>query len=460
MFSAGALLYLAHTGLNSKVTSISSVSGGSLTNGMLALHVDFDKSDPQAFLQSLAPLIARCERGGTVQWTKESKRSLALLALELLALSRATAALIMRPTWKRLALAAIGATAFCVSFARTGVMAERVFERLLFHSPAGKPVRLASLERTVTHVFCTTNLTTASQVFFAPTFAHGSELGHISSPRLTLAQAVQFSANYPTFAVRRISARTVGFNQPRLDRMLLADGGIFNNMGDEWARLYVDRVRKNPHRRDMGPVPDRLMVVNGSSSMTYRGRYRPRPRSGTRTAHRPKKRLLRLPYVLSSLPQIMRVLFDQSTAARRRYLIELFDLGRMNTLHNNPRAGANVRPWPRHGTLVHLNTPPTWPADHNTPPPGVDAKHFAEVAAQLRELPDFEELKRIVFSNEVLPTTLAALPPGSASDLMWHGYMLAMVNFRVFFGGEWRPLRRNYFVQAVEECVDQVRPSD
>jgi hypothetical protein len=64
-FGLGALLYLAHSGLNQKVKSIVSVSGGSITNGFVATECDFgSETNPENFRRIAARLAQIISGGG------------------------------------------------------------------------------------------------------------------------------------------------------------------------------------------------------------------------------------------------------------------------------------------------------------------------------------------------------------------------------------------------------------
>jgi NTE family protein len=56
-FSLGALLYLVHSGLHRNVRLISSVSGGSIVNMVVAMAGDFSKSEPAAFGRLVAESV-------------------------------------------------------------------------------------------------------------------------------------------------------------------------------------------------------------------------------------------------------------------------------------------------------------------------------------------------------------------------------------------------------------------
>lgn len=67
LFALGALMYLADSGEDKKVTSISSVSGGSMTNGMIAQELDFKETDGPTFQKAMSPLAQRMAAKGTFQ---------------------------------------------------------------------------------------------------------------------------------------------------------------------------------------------------------------------------------------------------------------------------------------------------------------------------------------------------------------------------------------------------------
>src|SRR5262245_57265616 len=65
-FGLGVLLYLADAQKNREVTSIASVSGGSLTNGFVAQCGLYNQQDAETFRAAMASLILRIARFGTL----------------------------------------------------------------------------------------------------------------------------------------------------------------------------------------------------------------------------------------------------------------------------------------------------------------------------------------------------------------------------------------------------------
>ena len=68
VFSLGALLYMVDARVSPNVTTISSVSGGSLLNGYLALQrTSFDRWSQDGF-EGPAAAFARCIAGNRRRW--------------------------------------------------------------------------------------------------------------------------------------------------------------------------------------------------------------------------------------------------------------------------------------------------------------------------------------------------------------------------------------------------------
>src|SRR5215217_6891391 len=80
LFTLGALMYLVDAKANGSVTSIASVSGGSLTNGLVGQAVDFRQTDGDQFRQRVAgPLATQIALKGTLFAPLLSKIYLAVL---------------------------------------------------------------------------------------------------------------------------------------------------------------------------------------------------------------------------------------------------------------------------------------------------------------------------------------------------------------------------------------------
>src|SRR5688572_30296323 len=68
MWGLGPLLYLADTGKNTEVGAISSVSGGSITNGVLAQEVDYATATPAQLDTAVTPMTKNVAFTGLFFW--------------------------------------------------------------------------------------------------------------------------------------------------------------------------------------------------------------------------------------------------------------------------------------------------------------------------------------------------------------------------------------------------------
>src|ERR671935_3345611 len=66
LFCAGALMYLSDAGKGREITSIASVSGGSLANGVVAQSVEVATAAPTEFDEGIRPLVRCIAQQGTV----------------------------------------------------------------------------------------------------------------------------------------------------------------------------------------------------------------------------------------------------------------------------------------------------------------------------------------------------------------------------------------------------------
>src|SRR4030095_2560754 len=67
LFVLGALMYLVDAKCNAQVTSIASVSGGSLTNGFVGQAVNFRDTNDKEFRERVAsPLATQIAKSGTL----------------------------------------------------------------------------------------------------------------------------------------------------------------------------------------------------------------------------------------------------------------------------------------------------------------------------------------------------------------------------------------------------------
>jgi hypothetical protein len=420
MFGLGALMYCADAGLNRDVTSIASVSGGSIANGYVGAHVDYSTSDGDEFEKAVQPLIRRCALQGTVQWAPET----ILLLMGLLSSIALASVAFYLPVDNRLQVVSliVGIVLAVGLIELRSWVADRVLRRLLFRR-GETDLRLADLNANVIHVLCATEVQSKLHAYFARAFVYSFEYGiSAGGGQLRLSTAVQASACLPgAFPPRTLSARKLGFNPKRHPWLWLVDGGVYDNMGDQWAQGFGSRVASlQQAAAPLGSAPENVLVVNASA----RGRW---------SAASP---LMRLPLIgeLVTLLKEKTILYQVGTTTRRSSMIDQFDTVRY--LRQQPQTPerdkllAEVGPG---GTLVHIGTPPNWTAHAKNLPPD-QAVACAAVAARVAAFGNEAWVRGMAKHSSGVRTTLAKLGRDDSVALLWHGYVLAMSNLHVFFG--------------------------
>jgi predicted acylesterase/phospholipase RssA len=470
VFALGALLYLHEAKLGSRVTSIASVSGGSLANAVVGTRVDFQNPDDDvegvvgAVSKRISALPWALKRRGRFGWL------VAALALAvavgwwwlpaslpvrigalivglvvvawlahhgvtgggtlfgwlgtwayLLALVLLVEAVVVVVTqlfdWSLAGkLGAIAGSVLIVSWlaSKRGLVAGWAFARTLFDD--GWSTRLEALEQKLDHVICATDLHAGHNVYFSPKFVYGYGFGFGEPGGLRLHVATQASAAFPgAFPVRSVEQSRFKFEDPderysRLSSLKLVDGGVYDNMGDQWAQGLEDRAR--PYPEDTFKPANQLVVVSASAGLGFTS-------------------LKRLGWpVVGELLTLMRdkgVLYDNGNSVRRRELVARFDLAERD---NDGLAGA----------LVHIvqsphDVPNAFQEEHNASRWPDRAERGKAALAALDGGP-FDEAawEQIAKDNAAVATTLVAFDKKVTAQLLHHAYVLTMVNLHVILG--------------------------
>lgn len=208
LFHVGALRRLAETGLLGEVKRISSVSGGSITAGVLALAwAELDRSGfaLDAFERRVeVPLKGLADRTIDVR----------SVILGLLTPARSAADFVARAY-------------------------RPLFGNSTLQDLPTEPPRF---------VFCTTNLQSTALWRFSRAYARDYRVGKIAEPRLDLATVVAASSAFPPFlSPIRLKLNEKDFTPqpndelrraPYTTRPVLSDGGVYDNLGLEpvWKR--------------------------------------------------------------------------------------------------------------------------------------------------------------------------------------------------------------------------------
>jgi predicted acylesterase/phospholipase RssA len=423
VWGAGVALYLADSGRSRDVGAISSVSGGSITNGVIAAEMDFARANPDQVRRWLRPLIRHVAHTGLFFW---GPRTNGYVIAVIAALGLGAAALL---TGLVLALAGgIGLVSGIVLlaglvvlagglrlFARRSAVVDGALARTHF-SRSGRPIRLADVRRSLDHVFCATELQAGDHLYLAPTFLYSYRFGVGVPADLPLSTAVQASACLPgAFGPRRLPTAGHDFRRdpavtmpadPPAD-MVLTDGGVYDNMAEQWAAGLDRRLRANPTLPVAAPVLDALIVANASAGLAWQ-------------ALRPSR--LVLGGELAALKRVQSVQYDVSTSHRRQQLVQRWDAA--------ARAGMGLQ-----GALVHIAQSPyevadvfaaadaAWPAR---------AERARKVIALLGDT-DAGRAEWVAHArrSRLVPTVLRRLGPDTTAHLLWHAYVLAACNLHI-----------------------------
>jgi hypothetical protein len=380
-----------------------------MTNGSVAQTTDLRTVSPAQFRENVRPLVRACSTAGTV-WS--SPFTIAYLGSMVVVLAVATYLCFpLDGAWPfvvwAVALLLVGWLA-----QKRGWVAERAFDRSLYHG-----VRLDAIRTDVDHVICAADLQTAEAVFFSGRFIHSYRLGWGRPGDVRLARAVQSSAALPgAFHPRRLRTSTLGFERPdAIPRMLLTDGGVYDNMATEWPVRLAQRVREGAAPEPRPHVCDELIVVNSSAAQGVRAR-------GS----------VDIPLLgeLTELLAVKDVLYDQTTAVRRRWLNLRFQVARAGGVPGESRLA---------GTTVQIDRSPL-------ALPGQFARGDDEYARRARAaldhlsaVPD-SEWSRDADASRSVKTALSKIPSETTARMLRHAYALTMANAHVLLGYELRPI--------------------
>lgn len=184
VFGAGLLLYLADAGRQGDVGAIASVSGSSVTNGVVAHEMDYRKASAADVRAGLRPLLRHIAYTGLFFWGPSTNLYVitmsAVLGLGLLGLA---AGLIMAfitgigiAAGIVLAGSLVLVAAGVVIFAQRSKVVDRALARTHF-SHNGVPVSLASAARSLDHVLCATELQAGEHFYLSPRFLYSYRFG-------------------------------------------------------------------------------------------------------------------------------------------------------------------------------------------------------------------------------------------------------------------------------------------
>src|ERR1700693_3914628 len=417
LFSLGVLMYLADAGKNREVGSISSVSGGSITNGFVAQCGNFQDYDGPRFEKEVAgPLTSVIARKGTFFAPLRTKVYLILLGLGLPA---AFAPLWVKgwPPALRIVVVAL-LVAFWARFqlGGRGTICALAFRDTLF-SPQGRATQLAEICTEVDHVFCATDLRAAEHVYLSCRFVYGYRFGLGTPGDLPLYDAVQASASFPGgFPPKVLPTKRFGFKgAPASQRpkkpprsLVLIDGGVYDNMAEQWAVGFEARAQRLASLQGQIHGTDELLVVNAAAG----NQWRPFP-----------GRWIPLVSEFASLLRVIDVLYENTTTTRRQRL--------RGSCDRAAKAGSGMT-----GALIQITQSPfvvaTYFEREGALWPGRAVRARAALDALGRD--KLGEWKLIAEASARVATVLSALGTETSASLLHHAYVLAMCNLHVLLG--------------------------
>lgn len=404
LFGLGALLYLIDAGKGPELATVSSISGGSITNGYVGMTTDLASVRADDFWRGARPLARQVATVGTLFASPLTTAFLAglggvvVVAVVLTVLLGAGGAWIVWP----LALVVLGWLA-----QRRSWVARQAFERTMFRGR-----RLESMSSAVDHVICATDLQTAEHVYFAGSFVYSYRTGWGIPGDMRIAQAVQASAALPgAFGAVRRPVGAHRFKQPPpFPSFLLTDGGVYDNMGTEWPLRLVARL-KEPSAPAGVHGADELIVVNASAALGVTPR-----------------RSLGIPLLgeIATLLAVTDVLYDQTTSVRRRLLDTRFRASRRDAGSRRSVLG---------GALVQIDRSPYQLADSLARFPDDLGQRSRAVIDHLGDDDGQRaEWARTAEASRGVNTTLSKIPPDRAAALLRHAYVLTMANCHALLG--------------------------
>lgn len=419
MWGLGPLLYLVDAGKHAEVGALSSVSGGSILNGVVAHEVDYAQTDRTEFDSHMVNLVSNVADSGLFFWARATNGYVfsvfVLLGGGLVAvLSGVVLVALGGLTWAAGGVLLVGALLLwlaAVWFERRSLVVDRALARDHFTSH-GRPTSLSAVARSVDQVMCATELQSAEHLYLAPGFTYSYRLGVGQATDTQLSTAVQASACLPgAFAPRRLLSSRLGFPVAGKDRdeVVLVDGGVYDNMADEWLVGLSARLARNPAPPVRCRDVDEVVVVNASSASGWT----------------PMRRLRLIVWSeLSTLLRVSSVMYQVTTERRRNSLVHDWDMAQ--------RGGRGQR-----GALVQISQSPFTVADKYTNSTAWPdrAERAREVVALLGDSPEERHRWRdIAEHNDAVPTVLRKLGRRDTLGLLEHSYVLAMCNLHVLLG--------------------------
>ena len=274
LFALGALLYLTDAGKNGAVSSIASVSGGSLTNAHLAQTLDFQSAENAEIDAWAARFGKRIAKQGTLFATPITWLYLCLVLLLLLAVVVGVWFLPLA-VWARVLLFFAGLLLIGWVLQVRAAVVGRAFAATLFSRAAHRRRSRKSTRRsTMSSAPPISMLGNTSTSPAALSVATASALGCRATcrciPPYRLRRAFRAGCRHGGYRRNDTASGSPATRPPpRRTTWPWSDGGVYDNMGDQWAQGLAARKRRGDPLADQLHDSDELIVVNASAGMAF-----------------------------------------------------------------------------------------------------------------------------------------------------------------------------------------------
>lgn len=295
-FSLGVVMYLLDSGLHQRVSVVSSVSGGSIANAALAMsQQDFANGSAARIQEDIRRFASHLAENGPFFVKQFKLQSLFLLVNVVGVASLYLYSILALPGIFRNSLLNLQAWAVMLTsllfilvswWNRRGIQI-KIYERFLGSAKRGPTTtpgatriqglldrtRLIELpESSTVHIFCATELVSGTPILMSREWTYSVAYGWSRLP-LRLSEVMYASAAFPVvFPPLPVhvdpSEWSGGERVDRPQKMRLADGGVYNNLGTDWTRLLgrasatFDGVDK---RFSVPPAGNVHVIVNASA---------------------------------------------------------------------------------------------------------------------------------------------------------------------------------------------------
>lgn len=185
----------------------------------------------------------------------------------------------------------------------------------------------------------------------------------------------------------------------------MSDGGVYDNMGDQWATGFESRLKHWPELGIGRLAPNRLIVVNASARIPWSPvGYQSVPWVGE----------------VTTLAGVVDVMYINTTNRRRQEITRSFHPDHLDDAKGLP------------GVLVQISQSPFVVAKAFAKGNGVAAGRAKAVLALLGNTED--TWAKIAQDNAKVGTTLSKLGTDVSARLVYQGYVVAMCNVHILFG--------------------------